>query len=212
MTRLRTAVIAAAILLLLAAGCDTGSKTASKQDGRSSNGASKSGKGKTDKTGMKTFTDPDGLFTVKHPRDWYANGASSLAVEMSPLRSNTNLRMDRDMSVASMEIVAGQVKVGTADADPKKFVDEMVDALIAAKPAASRGPVRKLRIAGMLGAWVAVEMSSKTGESVKIFVAMGADGRKRVQMLGYSPPDQWGANLKTFKSIAESFKFNNPKT
>lgn len=210
MTRILSAALVIAALVVLTAGCLGGVKPKPTKNGASRDATGTAGP-KRDKSGNKAFADPEGLFTVKAPKDWFVNGTSSLAVEMSPMRSNANLRSERDMSVPSFEILAGRARKGDDDLDFAARVEKMVRALVTAKPAALRGPVKAIEIAGGPGAWASVEMSTKTGEQIKMFLAVGGDATRRVQMMGYSPPDDWDRNVKTFQSIAESFRFTGKK-
>lgn len=198
-------LITAAIVAVLLTGCQSGSSSKSNQKNTSGESTATAGDSAVDKAGMRKFTDPDGLFTVRYPGKWYANGGSSLAVEISPLRANTNLRSERNMSVPSIELVAGTAKQNVTDY--AGLVESSVKAWLAAKPAAIRGKVRSIEISGSTGAWTDVQMSSKTGEQVHVFMAMGGVGKKRMQMFGFSPPDDWQKNVKIFKAVAESFEF-----
>lgn len=194
--------IAVAMLLFLAAGCGGTSKQS--RDTGSKDSSRTASKG-IDKDGMRTFADPERAFTVKYPATWFASGSSQLAVEISSKRANTSLRTERDMTVPSVEIVAGPTSRNQSDF--ARLVGKSVDALVAAKPASLRGKVEPISISGGKGAWVSVEMASKSGEQVKMFMAMGGKKKMIVRIMGFSPPKDWNKNLVTFKAVAQSFRF-----
>lgn len=209
MTKTRILVAALLATLLFASGCReaTTKKATSKKPSVETTSQPKPEKPKV--PGYRTFEDPDGMFRMLYPDKWFANGASSLAVEISPLRSNTSLRSERDTSVASVEVRAGSVR---KDEDCAELVRKTVKGMLASNPAGSAGPMQNLKMAGGEGAWIAVEMASRQGDILKIFTAIGGKGERRVIMLGYSPKDEWRKNLPIFIKMAESFEFTKKES
>ncbi len=195
-----------ALLAVVAFGCNGGTTNSGK--GRSREGTATARKD-VDKDGMRTFKDPKGVFTLKYPAAWYANGASDQAVEISSKRANTTMRGERDVSVPTVEIV--EAPSSGKQLDFGQLVDESVDALLEAKPAAIRGKVEPITISGSSGAFASVLMSSNSGEQVKVFIAMGGADKKIIRIMGFSPPKDWEKNLATFKAITKSIKFEDSK-
>lgn len=211
MTKARALVVAMLTALLFVAGCQAGTTTTPKTKTNTGSKKQKPTSKSKEKLppGTAKFVDPDGVFTVLYPVKWYVNGASSWAVEMSSMRSNTNLRSTRDLSVASVEIVV----VPAPDKDDNaQMADKVVRGMLAKKPSAIRRPLRKMSIAGDRGAWIEVQMSAKTGDQIKLFVGVGGNDKRRVLILGYSPVGEWNKNLPIFKNLASSFKFTRSST
>ncbi|RJQ50746.1 MAG: hypothetical protein C4521_13390 [Actinobacteria bacterium] len=203
----KTRILAAALVaaLLFAAGCRQATTAKKKVPPKTSTETTTQPKPEKSKVpGYRTFADPDAMFTVLFPEKWFANGSSSLAVEASPLRSNTTLRNERNTAVASVELRAGRVR---EEKDNAILVRETVKGMLEGNPAGNSGPLHYVKMGGGQGAWMAVEMASKQGTVVKTFVAIGGTGERRVIMLGSSPSEEWNKNLPVFLKIAESFKF-----
>ncbi len=195
--------------LVFVAGCELLAAPQPKQAKKPAKEKAAAAKLKAKNAGMSVYPDPDGLFSIEAPTPWYANGGSSIAVELSPLRSNTTLRNERDTSVASVELRAGKVR--QAD-DPAKMLKQTLDGMLASKPAAIRSKQYPIKIAGARGSWASIEMGSQSGEVLQIFVAIGGTGDRRMLMLGYSPKKNWNENVQIFKKMAESFKFTKKAT
>ncbi len=206
MTKMRPLMALLVGALVFLAGCQLLAKPEPSTKKPATKPAPRSGKkSKAPKNaGMKVFSDPNGLFTIDYPKTWFANGASNMAVEISPLRSNTTLRNERDTSVPSVELRVGAVE---KNRENKKMLAETVKAMLAAKPAASKGPLNEIDIAAGKGAWQSVELATARGDIVKIFIAIGGGGKQRMIMMGFSPTKDWEKNLQIFKKMAESFAF-----
>jgi len=201
-------VVTLVLVALFAVGCTGGGTSRSDRKSGSKDASATAQKG-VDKDGMRTFKDPKGVFTVKYPAAWYANGASDQAVEISAKKANTTMRGERDVSVAAIEIVVAPATGKKLDFG--QLVDESVDGLIKAKPAAIRDKVEPISVSGAPGAFASVLMSTKSGEQVKMFIAMGGADKRNVRVMGFSPPKDWEKNLATFKAITKSLKFEESK-